>query len=249
MHTVVTPLKDVRPGQEGRAELEAWVDALMIGEGKRFLSEVKRASHLNDDSPLDLNYYLRHRIETIWRIWMTARVDALALAAMITEDYESARQWARYAADELDHDHMFLEDLAQHGITEAHVRATPPFRSTLAMVSEIEREMAAYGSLPALAYALFVEWNAEGFAAKAVDKAEGALSGRHVAGAKRHVDFDTDESHLPMIFDITHRLLLQRGEGVAQLERLVLSVAARFREYFSELDASASQAALAASEQ
>jgi hypothetical protein len=239
------PLQTMWQGQKGRARLEAWADDLLIEEGKRFLSTVARASHLTDDSPLDLNYYLRHRIETIWRIWLTARIDALALAAMIDEDYESARQWARYAADELDHDQMFLADLAIHGITGEQVRRTPPFRSTRDMVAQIEREITSLGSLPALAYALFVEWNAERFSAKAVKKAESSLSDRHVAGAKRHVKFDTDESHLPMILDITHRLILQRGDGVVELQRLMLSVASRFRDYFSELDASASDASLA----
>jgi hypothetical protein len=241
MATAVIPLAVVRPGLEGRAELEAWVDDLMVAEGKRFLSQVARASHLTDDSALDINYYVRHRIETIWRIWMTARIDALALASMVNEDYESARQWARYAADELDHDRMFLADLEVHGVGEELVRSILPFQSTRDMVSEIEREMISFGSLPALAYALFVEWNAEGFSAKAVEKAEAALSDRYVAGAKRHVDFDAQESHLPMILEITHRLLLQRGQGVGDLQRLVIAVAAHFRNYFSELDAAASE--------
>lgn len=223
-----------------RIELEAWIDALMLAEGKRFLLEVPKASHLTDASPLELPYYLRHRIETIWRIWLTARIDALALAHMIGEDYDSARLWARYAADELNHDRMFLADLAAHDITERQVRNTPPFTSTQTMVAEIERDMQSLGCLPALAYSLFVEWNAERFSAKAVRKAEATLTEQQISGAKRHVEFDTAERHLPMIIDITHRVLQRQDEGSAVLERLVLRIAAHFRAYFSELAAATS---------
>ena len=196
-------------GEHGRKLLEEWIDSLLVAEGRRFIEEVPRASHLTDDMPLDLRYYLRHRIEAIWRIWLTARIDAIALSHLVTEDYEAARKWARYAADELDHDRMFLADLAHHGLTEDYVRSVVPFGSTAAMVKEIERDMLTYGSLPALAYSLFVEWNAERFSAKTVRKAEALLSAQHVAGARRHADFDVAERHLPMILDITFRLLIK----------------------------------------
>ena len=84
--------------------LSDWFDDVMIEEGDRFLVEVPRASHLTDDSPLSADYYVRHRVETIWRIWLTARTDALALAHMVGEDYEAARLWANYIAEEIDHD-------------------------------------------------------------------------------------------------------------------------------------------------
>jgi hypothetical protein len=219
-----------------RAELESWLDGVMEEEGRRFLEEVPRAAHLNDDSPLDVGYYVRHRIEAIWRIWLTARVDALALAAMIPVDYEAARQWGRYTADEMDHDKMFLADLAKHNISENDVRRIGPFESTRALIADIERQAEEHGCLPALAYALFVEWNAEGFSARAVEKAANSLSPEHVVGARQHVEFDLHESHLPMIFEITHRMLAMRAGDRAVLHRLILSVAAHFRNYFRELD-------------
>jgi len=218
-------------------KLTKWADSVMESEGRRYLEEVPRASHLTDDSSLDIDYYVRHRIETVWRIWLTAKIDAIALAHMVVEDYESARQWSRYVADELDHDKMFLRDLVEHGVSIDEVRATPPFQSTLSMLQDIEQNMNSLGALPAVAYALFVEWNAERFSEKAVVKATANLSNQHVVGAKRHVMFDLEERHLPMILDISQRLLSKRGESTDTLERLVRSIAAHFRAYFTELDA------------
>ncbi len=220
-------------------ELASWIDSIMITEGKRFLSEVPRASHLTDESPLDINYYVRHRIEAIWRIWLTARTDALSLVHMLNEDYDAARPWATYIAEELDHDTMFLDDLAQHGITADQVREIGPFTSTTKMVSNIEKKIEEMGSLPAVAYSLFVEWNADRFSARAVNKAEAFLSPSHIAGAKRHAEFDIQESHYPMILEISGRLLSKDTSRISNLEHLVKEIAADFRAYFTELDIAA----------
>lgn len=218
------------------SKLNNWIDHLMIVEGQRFLDEVPRASHLTDDSTLDINYYIRHRIEAIWRIWMTARVDALATASMVREDYESARSWSRYASEELDHDLLFLADLSKHGVSPELVKEIGPFPSTQTMVDQIEEQMSQYGSLPAVAYALFVEWNADRFSSKAVCKAEKFLSANHVAGAKSHTEFDITESHYPMIVDIIARLLTNNTYKIEVLERSVKEIAQHFRQYFTDLD-------------
>ena len=218
-------------------ELADRVQAILVEEGRRYLAEVPRASHLTDEAPLDVGYYVRHRIETIWRIWLTARTDALALASMLDEDYDSAREWSRYIAEELDHDTMFLADLTRHGVTVEDVRSTRPFPATRAMLAEMETEIARVGSIPAVAYSLFVEWNADRFSGRAVEKARAALSDAHVAGARRHADFDRDESHLPMILRICRRLIDARADRAKELERSVRSIAAHFRAYFTELDA------------
>lgn len=215
-------------------EFGGWVDTVLVEEGQRFLDETPGATLLGDDSPLHEAYYLRHRIETVWRIWLTARTDAIALTRMIDEDYESARSWAEYTAQELDHDRMFLSDLLAHGVTREQVVATGPFPATRAMVEDIEQAMAEWGSLPAVTYSLFVEWNSERFSARAVEKAEAAFSERHVAGSKSHVGVDLEESHLPMMLGIAGRLVERIGSR-DPLEALLRRTAAHFRAYFEAL--------------
>src|SRR5262245_2088157 len=128
-----------------RDALAAWLNDLMEEEAVRFLAEVPFASHLTDSEPLDIAYYVRHRIETIKRIRFTARTYALALAAMVDEDYEAARPWAAYVAEELGHDTMFLEDLASHGVTAATVDATPPFAATRELIGYLDDNIRRYG--------------------------------------------------------------------------------------------------------
>ncbi|MEI2383687.1 hypothetical protein [Breoghania sp. JC706] len=215
-------------------DFAAWVDDLLIREGQTFLEDVPAAAALTDESPLNEAYYLRHRIETVWRIWLTARTDALALAAMIGEDYESARSWSEYTAEEMDHDRMFLADLLVHGVTREEVVKTGPLQPTIEMVEYIEQGIREYGALPAVAYSLFVEWNSERFSRRAVQKAEMAFSERHVAGSKFHVGIDLEESHLPVMLGITERLVRSSGNR-ALLEKLLRDIARFFRAYFVKL--------------
>jgi hypothetical protein len=217
-----------------REELANRLDALMEEEAAAFLDVVPYARHLTDSEPLDTAYYIRHRIETIKRIRLTARTDAIALARMVEEDYEAARPWGRYVCEELDHDTLFLADLAKHGVSEAAVQAMPLFPATRDMIEYIERNIESEGSLAAVAYSIFVEWNSARYSQRAVEKATAAFSPDHVAGSSSHVGIDQDEDHYDVMVDIAHRLLHRRvPEDV--LVRLIRDYAALFRRYFEEL--------------
>jgi len=200
----------------------------------RFAAEVPRAGQLTDPrAPVDRDYYLRHRIETVRRIRGTARTDALALAAMVVEDYEAARRWSRYATEELDHDRMFLADLQRHGIDEAHLAATPPLRSTAALLAFLTEEIARQGSLPAVAYSIFVEWNSARYSRPAVDRAEAAFGTDAVRGARAHLAIDVGEAHYAEMIRIAHRLTAKTGTDT--LVRLIRETSALLRAYFVEL--------------
>lgn len=215
------------------AELRGRVDAVCQTELALFV-DVPFAGHLSDPSvPLHGPYYTRHRIETVHRIRLTSRLDALALAAMVRENYDSARHWSRYVTDELHHDLLFLDDLAAMGCPASVVLNTPPFESTLAMVDDLIGAIDRVGGLSAVAYSLFVEWNSERGSPAAVDRAEARYGPHAVAGARRHLGIDTDANHYELILGIASVLLA--GRDIAVLETLLRRVGAHLRTYFSEL--------------
>ena len=217
-----------RPGLAQR------LDELLEREAAVFLETVPFASHLTDTQPLNESYYLRHRIETIKRIRLTARTDAVALARMVEEDYEAARAWGRYVCEELEHDTLFLRDLAEHGITEAAVLTTPLFAATRDTIDYLDRNIAAVGSLAAVAYSVFVEWNSIRYSQPAVAKAAAAFSTQHVGGSWSHLAIDETEDHYEVMVGIAHRLL-RRQETEEVLFGLIRDIAALFRRYFDEL--------------
>jgi pyrroloquinoline quinone (PQQ) biosynthesis protein C len=210
------------------------LEVLFRQENECFLAEVPRASHLTDSGALDLAYYLRHRIETIKRIRMTARTDALSLAAMLTEDYDAARVWARYICEELDHDRMFYDDLEHHGLTRETVDATAPLPATVALGDYLERRIRDNGSLCAVAYSVFVEWNSERYSRPAVAKARATFGPAATEGSFSHLAVDEEEDHAETMIALADQLT-QTPERRAIFLADLAEIARLFRRYFREL--------------
>jgi hypothetical protein len=218
-----------------RDQLEDAVERTLRREVKKIFATVPYADHLiAEDTQIEESYYLRHRVETVKRIRLTSKTDALALACMIDEDYKAARWWSRYIAQELSHDLLYLNDLKKHGVTERDVDAIQPFLSTTAMVDYIEGQIRTIGSLAAVAYSVCAEWNSERASAKVVANAEKRYSARHVAGAKAHVGIDEDEDHYKVMLDVSHALLKRNGSDQVFLD-LLTKIMSFFGQYFGEL--------------
>lgn len=216
-------------------QLHELIDQAMDAETATFVATVPYASHLTDPAAeLDEEYYLRHRVETVKRIRLTSRLDALALAGMVGVDYPSACAWGRYAAEEMSHDALYLTDLAEHGITAPEVAAEPLLPATARMVHYLETELANSGPLAAVAYSLYVEWQSERYSARVVTKARDRYSERHVRGAFEHLGIDEREDHYDMLVALALRLLEPSGSP-DRLLILLSMVGAYLRDYFREL--------------
>jgi hypothetical protein len=212
------------------------VEGVFVEEASLFGVSVPRAAHLVDEKQqLDISYYLRHRIETVRRIRSTAATDALALAAMVQEDYAAARQWADYVQTEMNHDRLYLADLQAHGLSESAVLAVPPLPATDLLMRMLVQRIAEFGSLPAVAYSLFVEWNSSIASRKVVQRAGSALSNAHVKGARAHTAIDDKDAHYDMMLDIACSVAQARQYPMHLLEGLIREIAAAFRAYFHEL--------------
>jgi hypothetical protein len=212
------------------------IERVLVEEASLFGVAVPRAAHLVDEKEqLDIAYYLRHRIETVRRIRSTAITDALALAAMVQEDYAAARQWADYVQTEMNHDRLYLADLQAHGLSETAVLAIPPLPATELLMRTLTQRIAEFGSLPAVAYSLFVEWNSSIASRKVVQRAGSALSDAHVKGSRAHTAIDEKDKHYDMMLDIACSVMQARQYPMHILVGLVREIAAVFRAYFHEL--------------
>lgn len=218
-----------------RERLLLELDDVLVRNAALFVESVPSASHLNDETPLDADYYIRHRIETIKRIRHTAKTDALALAVMIDESYDGARFWGHYTAEEMGHDLLFAEDLAKHGVTWEQIDATPPFEATRTLMTYLTEHIAALGSLPAVAYSLFVEWNSERYSGVAIDKARRTFGNHHVMRSAEHYEIDETQNHYGMVVDVAQAVMAARGYAPAVLIGLIDDIAALLRRYFVEL--------------
>ncbi|MEF3059518.1 hypothetical protein V4C85_06485 [Ralstonia solanacearum] len=209
------------------------LEAALMEEALRCASEVPRAGQLVDPSlDFDADYYIAHRIETVHRIRLTARTDALALARMVDEDYETACRWGDYTAEEMKHDRMFLADLAVHGYDKASVLARPPLPSTRALIDYLLRQIQAVGSIAAVSYSIFVEWNSARVSGAAIKRAASVFGERYVRGASAHLKIDERDDHYAEMVEIAYRLTGGRSEDVV---RLLRDIAGLLRATFVEL--------------
>jgi hypothetical protein len=216
--------------------LKGSVECVMEESIATFFATIPFAQHLTDDAiALNNAYYVRHKIETVKRILMTARIDAMALARIIPLDYEAARKWAAYSVEEMNHDRLFLRDLARHGVTTKDVLAEPAFPATDALGALLESEIEAGRPYAAVAYSLFVEWNADRYSERAVTRAEKAFTQDHVRGARAHTQIDKQEAHYDMILGIADSILKASFQPEEILLHQLRRIGALLCEYFVEL--------------
>jgi hypothetical protein len=90
------------------------------------------------------------------------------------------------------------------------------------------------GSLAAVAYSLFVEWNSEHASERVVARAQRYFSAMHVNGSRSHLNIDKKARHYSMILDIAHRLIGRIGSE-RELFTTVEEIAGLFGAYFCEL--------------
>ncbi|BAG05792.1 hypothetical protein [Microcystis aeruginosa] len=221
-----------------REQLRKNLELFFQQEVNKIIMTVPYAGHLTDKNQvLNEKYYVRHLIETIKRIRLTSQTDALALAYMIDEDYEAARLWGRYTAQEMTHDLLFIKDLRQHGYTEKQVFEIQPFQATEAMIDYLKNKIKEIGSLPAVAYSLFVEWNSDQSSGYVIDKVAEKFSKSFVIGAKAHVKIDENEDHYEMMLDVAHRLIVKYADEeilIDILRKIAEFIAAYFYELYQE---------------
>ncbi len=212
------------------------IDRLCQGEVERFISTVPYAKHLTEPNGDGLNadYYIRHRIETVKRIRLTAKTDASALAILTGKNYQLARRWSAYAAEELKHDRMFVTDLRTHGIEESLIDGIEPFFSTQLLVGYLHFELDRIGPLAAVAYSVFVEWNSTRYSATVVENAARQFSEKHVKGSRHHIGIDTEEDHAADMVRLAYDLLSNSRDD-EEFYRCLKNFAQLFREYFREL--------------
>ena len=134
----------------------------------------------------------------------------------------------------MNHDRLFLADLAHHGWDEARVMATSPLRGTLALISYLVEQVQVHGGIAAVAYSIIVEWNSARFSKQAVDRAEQEFGKDHVKGARAHLHIDANEDHVAEMFEIAY-LLSGHPEGLRLLQRLLSDLATLLRNSFIEL--------------
>ena len=100
------------------------------------------------------------------------------------------------SAQEMNHDELYLADLRR---TRRHRRdgqgdAAPP--TTVRLLATLEARIAEWGSLPAVAYSVFVEWNSKQASPAVAERVEAAFGPACVKGAEAPISPSTSANSM-----------------------------------------------------
>src|SRR5687768_9669552 len=78
---------------------------------EKFYTDAPYANYQKDSKEIDLNYFIRHSIETVLRIRHKRMIDALVIHYFTKHNPKLAKAWANYIEDEMLHGQMFARDI------------------------------------------------------------------------------------------------------------------------------------------
>lgn len=213
------------------------VDDVLKNKVKDIFNRVPSVKHLIDrDTDLNEKYYVRHRIETVKRIYATAKTDALALYNMIDLNYDASRLWAKYLEEEMNHDKLFLLDVGKFGVSKEDVINTAPFNATNELITYLERSMRSEGPISAVAYSVCVEWNSEKVAGRVAEKVKSKYGKEYVKGVHAHTKIDENEDHLGEMLEIAEMILNTSEMTIERFSEILLEIMDVLSNYFVELN-------------
>lgn len=211
------------------------VDATLNNMIERFYKEVPSATHQLEDKEIQMDYYLRHSIETILRIRHKRMVDALVIHHFTKTDLRAAKQWAEYTEDEMLHGNMFAKDLERlANMSLDDIYQHEPLFATQLLNGYFYFTLEHEGPMASIASAYFLEYTTRMTQPAWLDNLEKALGKDMVKGARAHVDHDIRDNHSVFVWKVLCSLM-KTEEDVQRFFTHLERIYALFAAYFTEL--------------
>ena len=216
-----------------RQKLDEKLDGLIA----RFYQSVPSARHQVSGEPIDLAYYKRHNIETILRLRMKRRIDALTIHYFTKHNPALAKVWADYTSDEMLHDRMFAKDLEAVGVAREEIYAKEPLLATKLLQGYfyygLEHEEKPFASL---ASSYFIEYTTAKTQPAWIDNLEKLLGAEKVKGQRAHLGHDLEDHHIDFVWNVL-ATFVNTPEDEAKLLEHIDNIYHLFCMYFAELHA------------
>jgi hypothetical protein len=216
--------------QLDRSRLESLAAEFMEKQFQR----VTKMRDLHAGEWIDRDYYVRHLVETVLRIRLNNEVDAYALFKVGSADNNLAAKLAKYLAEELGHEGMFIRDLAKFGLSVEELNATSIFPSTAKLMGYLRLAADSRGPAPTTLWDWFVEWYSDRYNQVITNKAADDFGQERVRGSQAHLDFDESHDHDELMFRTVSRAVDIFGtpeEAYADLATFIDLIG----DYFAEL--------------
>ncbi|RDI48648.1 hypothetical protein [Aquicella lusitana] len=216
--------------------LRARVDALLDGMIERFYQVAPLGGYQKDAAEIDLNYFVRHSIETVLRIRHKRMIDALVIHYFTKHNPRLAKAWANYTEDEMLHGHMFARDLQKlAGLTiEEIYQQYEPLFSTKLLNGYFYFTLEHEGPMAAITSAYFLEYTTRKTQPVWLDNLERVFGKENLMGARGHVNHDIRDNHNDFVWDVL-AALINNEEDEARFFMHLNHIYGLFVAYFQDV--------------
>ncbi|CDZ78426.1 hypothetical protein BN59_02736 [Legionella massiliensis] len=202
----------------------------------RFYEVAPLGKYQKDSEQINLDYFVRHTIETVLRIRHKRLIDALVIHYFAKHQPKLAKYWARYTEDEMLHGHMFARDLqklAGINLDDIYTKYTP-FFSTKLLNGYFHYTLEHEGPMAAIASAYFLEYTTGMTQPVWLDNLEKVFGKENLKGARSHVNHDIKESHNDLVWEVLQALIENEEDKLVLFQHLH-HIYGLFLAYFQEL--------------
>ena len=193
-----------------RKKMDSTLDQMI----ETFYHDAPHAKYQKDSSEIDLNYFIRHSIETVLRIRQKRIIDALVIHYFTKHNPRLAKDWAHYIEDEMLHGHMFARDIEKLcGLKlEDIYKNYQPLFSTQLLNGYFYYTLEHEGPLAAITSAYFLEYTTRMTQPIWLDNLEKVLGKENLLGARGHVNHDIRDNHNDFVWNVLSSLVTSQAD-------------------------------------
>lgn len=188
--------------------LRSRVDALFNQMIDNFYNEAPLATYQRDNNNIDLDYFVRHNIETVLRIRHKRMIDALVVYYFTKHEPRLAKSWAHYMEDEMLHGQMFAKDIQKlTGLNAEKIYSYKPLFATQLLNGYFHFTLEHEGPMASIASAYFLEYVTRKTQPVWLDNLEKVFGKEKLLGARGHVNHDIRDGHNDFVWGVLSSLV------------------------------------------
>lgn len=189
------------------------VDALFDQMIERFYQEAPLGTYQRDNKEINLEYFVRHNIETVLRIRHKRMIDALVVYHFTKHNPKLAKSWAHYMEDEMLHGQMFAKDIERlTGLDLEAINNYQPLFATQLLNGYFYFTLEHEGPMAAIASAYFLEYVTRKTQPDWLDNLEKVFGKEKLMGARGHVNHDIRDGHNNFVWRVLSELVKTKDD-------------------------------------
>ena len=223
------PYLDINSADELRKKIDGYLDKKI----NEWFKNVPHANHFEEDK-INKKYYIRHLIETIWRIRLLRVAESKALTEIAKINPIAAQIWANYEREEMTHDELFVQDILAQNASRQEIFDTEPYFSTKLLSGFFSYLLDHEGPLGVIVYSYLVEYVNVKLEPKKIQAMKKSVGVNKIRGQIAHSHTDLQDDHPGEVWQVI-RYLINNEQDIKNIYRYIDEMQKILAMYFVEI--------------